>query len=449
MSTRTLIFKHLVYPAAAQLQAGRIGPVLSDLKRSEHLAPDALESLQDSRLGDLLSVTLQAVPAYRRRSEGIPASGLTPREVLERLAPIRKQDFQEHPDDFLSEATRGKAIVKTTGGSTGVPVTVLKSRASMTHELAAAWRGYAWAGIGIAEPQARFWGVPRTAKGRMIAQLTDFACHRRRFSAFAFSRGDLEVYLKAIRRFRPTWLYGYVSMLDALAEYAESSGGSIPSSVKAIVTTSELLTQPVRERICRALGAPVFNEYGCGEIGTIAHECEAGSLHLNDENMIVEILDGERICAAGEPGEIVVTELHNTIQPLIRYRMGDHGVIGTSPCPCGRGLKVLASILGRAYDFIVNRAGRKFHGEYMIYLFEDLQMSGAGVAQFQVEQIELGQFIVRIVPNDRTTDSTFASIRKTIIEEIEPESSIDIQIVDRIPRESSGKLRVIKGMSST
>ena len=33
----------------------------------------------------------------------------------------------------------------------------------------------------------------------------------------------------------------------------------------------------------------VYNEYGSGEIGAIAHECEKGNLHVNSENVYVEI----------------------------------------------------------------------------------------------------------------------------------------------------------------
>ena len=80
---------------------------------------------------------------------------------------------------------------------------------------------------------------------------------------------------------------------------------------------------------------------GCGELGTISHECEAGSMHLSGENMLVEILDGERVRGPGGIGEIVVTELNNCAMPLIRYRTGDFGALGAGTCECGCTLAVL------------------------------------------------------------------------------------------------------------
>ena len=115
--------------------------------------------------------------------------------------------------------------------------------------------------------------------------------------------------------------------------------------------------------------------------------------------MLVEVMNGDRTCGPNEVGELVITELDNIAMPLIRYRTGDFGSIAASPCRCGRGLRVLEGIHGRAYDFIRNRAGESFHGEFMIYLFEDLQRRERGVRQFQIIQSTIDSFHVRIVPD--------------------------------------------------
>ena len=72
----------------------------------------------------------------------------------------------------------------------------------------------------------------------------------------------------------------------------------------------------------KCLNARCTMSMAVAKLGTIAHECEYGSLHINDENMIVEILNNGLPCKDGEQGEIVVTELNNTAMPLIRYQLG-------------------------------------------------------------------------------------------------------------------------------
>ncbi len=114
--------------------------------------------------------------------------------------------------------------------------------------------------------------------------------------------------------------------------------------------------------------------------------------------MIIEILDGDTPCMAGEEGEVVVTELRNLAMPLIRYKLGDFARLSKESCPCGRTLPVLEKIKGRAYDTIVFADGRKFHGEYFMYVMEGAERENFGISKFQIVQKSLSEITVRIVP---------------------------------------------------
>ncbi len=289
--------------------------------------------------------------------------------------------------------------------------------------------------------------MPLQGSARGQARLTDLICHRYRCSAFAFDEADLARYLRKLNRFRPTWFYGYVSMLSEFADYALQHPERWRLDLDCVVTTSEVLTEPVRQKLARAFRTRVFNEYGCGELGTIAHECEAGSLHLSDENMLVEILDGERVCDPGESGEIVVTELNNYAMPLIRYRTGDFGALGTGTCKCGRTLAVLEGLHGRAYDMVRTRRGQLFHGEFMIYIFEDIKRRQQGIKQFQVVQQDLDRFLVRIVPEQGYGPQIEREITEQIRGHVDPEATVTFELATAIERASSGKMRVIVGMN--
>ncbi len=346
----------------------------------------------------------------------------------------------------MSRKAGTRLIKKTTGGSTGQTVTILKTQQSWLWEIAATWRGYRWANVEIGDPQARFWGIPMRDGARRVAALTDLVCNRTRLSAFAFDDSDLARYVDKLRSFRPSYFYGYVSMLDAFATFLLDRGIDMQLDLECVITTSEVLTDPIRERLGRAFNTRVFNEYGCGELGTVAHECEHGGLHLSEENMIVEILDGNRPCAPGEPGEMVVTELNNFAMPLIRYRMGDFATLSPVPCQCGRSLHTLQGLHGRAYDMVRSSDGRKFHGEFMVYIFEDLKRRNFGIAQFQVVQTALDRFLIRIVPDGHYSPATVDIITAKIHEEIDANATVEIELTERIERSPSGKMRVVVGL---
>lgn len=106
---------------------------------------------------------------------------------------------------------------------------------------------------------------------------------------------------------------------------------------------------------------PVVENYSCNEVGYIAIQCrEYGSLHIQSESLLVEILNHQgEPCASGETGRIVITSLNNPVMPLIRYELGDLVTAG-SPCSCGRHLPTIQKINGRVRNLAVTPDGQKF-----------------------------------------------------------------------------------------
>jgi phenylacetate-CoA ligase len=236
-------------------------------------------------------------------------------------------------------------------------------------------------------------------------------------------------------------------MIEAYAKYLDRVGIEGNRDLKAIITTSEVLHESQRHFFQKIFRTKVYNEYGCGEVGSVAHECEHGSMHISAENMIVEILDGDRQCRPGEIGEIVVTELNNDVFPLLRYRLGDFATISYRSCTCGRNLPIIENIKGRAYDIIITDDGRSFHGEFFMYIFEEVERKNYGVAKFQVRQLAINDILVKIVPSSKYRRAEVENMvtgysKKHLGENV----AIRYEIVDEIPREKSGKMRIIVGM---
>lgn len=448
MSLNQMIYEYLVYYPLFFARGQNLPLHLRRYCASQHLSKPEIDAEQVRKLGGLLAYSKENVPYYARSFGGVKNAAIERLEDLGAFPFITKRDIKERIKEFESARTPRFRVKKTTGGSTGQPVTLWKTQASVIKELAATWRAYSWAGIRIGDKQARFWGVPFHAKDRLRARLIDLASNRRRFGAFHFDDDILGRYHREIQQFDPRYFYGYVSILMEYANFIQRHNLTVNPGLRSIITTSEVLTKHHRDVLETVFSTKVHNEYGCGEVGSIAHECEQGSMHVMSENVIVEIYDGERRCGPDEVGEVVVTELNNYAMPLIRYRLGDYACLSSRECACGRKLPVLGNIFGREYDTVKNREGKLFHGEFFMYMIEEAQKKGLGIQSFQVVQEDLDRFTIKIVPGSGYGRETEELITGRIRKDFDAGATVEYVVVGEIPREPSGKMRLIVGMQN-
>jgi phenylacetate-CoA ligase len=206
------------------------------------------------------------------------------------------------------------------------------------------------------------------------------------------------------------------------------------------VTTSEILSPTDRGVLAQAFGAPVYDEYGCGEVGAVLYECERGTRHLMAENLFVELLPDP---TPGEPlaARLVVTDLHNRATPLLRYDLGDRAVPAPA-CPCGRGLPGFLRVFGRAYDFVETRDGVRYHAEFFLYVLEAARERGGALGQAQFVQLDPDTLELRVVPVPGGNATAVWMAR-----EIEARTGgglrVTLREVPSIEREASGKIRLI------
>jgi phenylacetate-CoA ligase len=448
MDVNQLFFKYGIYFPAVLVQGQKVPLHLRSLNKTQWAPPDRLEAIQNKKLQALLAYAKSAIPYYQESLRGVAIESRFSLERLATLPFVKKAELQANQKCFVQTRGAARLTRKTTGGSTGQAVTIWKTAEAIAQEHAANWRGFDWAGISIGDRQARFWGVAFRKKDRLKARIADFIANRKRCSAFSFAEREMLIYTRRLNRFKPRYFYGYVSMLTAYADYLRSSGDRLGFDLQAVIPTSEVLTSYHRQLFQDSFGARVFNEYGCGELGTIAHECEKGSMHVNAENLIIEILKGDRPCGPHEIGEIVATDLNNTGMPLVRYRLGDFGSLSSAPCPCGRTLPIIENIAGRAYDLVYNRDGRMFHGEFFMYIFEEVKRENLGIGSFQVVQKDFEHFIVKVVPTSGYRAETERLISERIRQGYGSYAQISFVPVSEIGREPSGKMRLIVGMES-
>lgn len=368
---------------------GRLGAARRRMAEIERLHFDraAAEELMERRLGRILEVARRT----RGNQDRAPlADGGPALDELRRWPSLTKHDIADDPQAFLSRRPEATDFATLTSGTTGTPLTVWRPRQTFRELFRSSDVAKAWFGV---RPDAR----RASFTGKQVVPLDSDRIWRlnvpgRQLVLSQYHLGDRTVlaYARALRRWRPAILDGYTSNLVTLAELLHGSGIRVP--IPLVVTTCEVLTDAARELLREVFGGAVCDKYGTSENAVLATECPAGSRHVFQNVGILEAVDEDRDAVSdGQPGRLLLTSLTNDLMPLIRYEVGDVGVIMSShACPCGRTSPILEEIVGREDDTIILEDGRRIG----IFAFQLLRGMNEVLAM-QVEQSSPTAFVVR------------------------------------------------------
>ena len=413
-----------------------------EIAGAPYLEPAVLAAMREDLLSRLVRYAGEHVPFY---SELFTQRGLDWHDVrsIDELREhgifLAKNDLRERSSDLLSREFRPEELsTYATSGSTGDPVIIY-----MTHDLhdyrdAGKYRVEEWIGKPPGTRSTVIWGRLKHEVWykRLKTILYWKVRNYQHLSAFNQTDPILLDYLEQIRRHRSKFLESYVSALLELVRVIEKYGAE-PPRLEGIITGGEALYDSQRGRIEKAFGCPVYNRYGSTEFKNIASEClERRGMHINIDNIIVEVLDKDGNPIVGEPGDIVVTDLRNLAMPMIRYRIGDIGIMSDEVCPCGRNFPMLAQVIGRENDILRLPDGTTMTSQYFAWAF--LYMPG--VSRYRAIQKSLSRLVIFIV-----TDGTMTreQVRDWILDTCDDITArgleISIEFVDEIPLTTAGK----------
>jgi phenylacetate-CoA ligase len=442
-SPYTRLVSSLLFPLHERLKGHDTVAVRRGLEASQWWPRERLQALQVQRLRALLVDIGRHVPYYRdlfARLHFDPA-GVNALQDLQALPLLTKADIRANTEALKHPRARGLARFNT-GGSSGEPLVFFIGKERVSHDVAAKWRATRWWDVDIGDPELVVWGSPIELGAQdRVRRLRDAVLRTALLPAFEMSEAKLDGFIAEIRRRRPRMLFGYPSALSLIARHAVKRGQRMDDlGIRVAFVTSERLYDDQRAALSRVFGCKVANGYGGRDAGFIAHECPAGQLHITAEDIVVELLDAEgRPVPDGQPGEIVVTHLATRDFPFVRYRTGDVAVMGTEPCACGRGLPTLREIQGRSTDFVVAADGTVMHGLALIYIVRDLP----GVQSFKIVQESLHHTRLLLVVADSFDRSQQAAIAAGFRRRLGEQVLIDVEFVDDIPPERSGKFRYV------
>lgn len=333
-------------------------------------------------------------------------------------------------------------VYNTSGGSTGEPVKLIQDREFQDRQMAIQLLSFEWAGRQLGEPALHIWGSVRDilhGSERWQMRILNGLSNDRYRNAFRMTPDTMRGLLQQLNDERPKLIVAYVQALYELAQFATREQITVVPQ-EAIVTSAGTLYPAMRATIESVFRCPVFDRYGSREVGDIACECEQhAGLHVFPFGNYVEIVDeaGE-VVPDGVEGDIVVTNLNNYAMPLIRYRIGDRGVMARAGgCACGRSGQILQRVSGRSVDVFLKRDGTHVDGVYFFHMLR----SRDWVRQFQIVQADYDRVIFRVAPQGDPRPEELEDIAWETRLVMGEDCRVDFEFVDDIAPSASGKFR--------
>ncbi|MGQ0575417.1 MAG: phenylacetate--CoA ligase family protein [Pseudonocardia sp.] len=420
---------------------------------------DRLAAHRTTELRRLLRVAREASPWHRERLAGIDIDVIDESD-LSALPVMTKDDLMAHFDtavtderltlhaveEHLADLTGDgylfdRYLVAASGGSSGRrglfvydwDATVTLFLSGMRQQIRAQQVHPALAGM---PPVTAFVGgaTPHHMSAIMPRRFSrpDNVIHR-----FPVSL-PIEEIVAGLNETQPSLLWGYPSVMHALA--VEGSVGRLRIAPRWVVTFAEPLLPETRAALEAVFGVAVGNSYVASE-GGIATPCRAGAWpHLNDDLLILEPVDeaGRPVPPGTRCAKLYLTNLFNHAQPLIRYELTDQIelVAADEPCACGCAHRRITDPYGRLDD-VFTYGDRTVHP----YVFASPLSRHRAIVEYQVRQAVAGATISVVTCAPCDTAALAGEIRAALTQAGLSDPRVDVEMVERLPRPPSGKLR--------
>ena len=352
------------------------GWLIRDARKVRKQGKPAYEQRQRERLAEIVAFARAHSPYYKDLYQGLP-------ELIEdpKLLPVTdKKKLMARFDDWatdrnitlekvrtftsnlnlIGEPFLEKYVVATTSGTTGTPgIFIIDERALRVTNALVLRMVISW---------FTFWDLIKIiAGGFRMAMICAFGGHYAEITAATRLSKGSKVRAKLIQafpvdmpmnrlapelnRFQPAIVAPYASTGAMLA--SEQEAGRLNIHPVAMILSAEGLPIPEYERIAKSLNTKVRYSYAASECMFISYNCKEHWLHVNADWAILEPVDENY--KPVPPGvmshTVLLTNLANRTQPIIRYDIGDRIMVRSDPCPCGNPLPAIR-MQGRTADVL-------------------------------------------------------------------------------------------------
>jgi len=377
---------------------------------------------QHQRLTDLVAYARQRSPFYQQLYHDLPGADLN----LTDLPPVTKPQLMAHfdrwstdrsvtragVDAFIKDKTRvgqlylGKYSVWVTSGTTGEPgIFLVDRRSQQVYNRLMILRGYrnwiTWSDLAHMLRRG-FHCAMILAVGDHYAGAANYLRIQRELGILA---RILQIFpilqplpglVKQLNAFQPVILVSYPSVLALLA--SEQTAGRLHIAPVILNSLGEGLDDSTRTQIEAAFTeSRLVDIYAASESLFIGFECERHWLHLNSDWCLLEPVDADnRPVAAGQPSaNVLLTNLANRVQPILRYQLGDSITLKPEPCECGNPLPAF-HVAGRTDELLTFPAQEGGPRQVLPMALASVVEQVPGVRCYQIIQTAADVLTVRL-----------------------------------------------------
>ncbi len=382
--------------------------------------PDLIRPLQERRLRKILKTAnkTQWWQSYFQEKRVSPQS-IQSLDDLQKISPVTRLDLADVPRErLMAHPTAHNRLVwrHTSGSTTGTPFAWGLNKTSLYLNICARLlREFAYEGF----PLEQSWGTDFLFQ--FITKGKDVSVFRW-FFAGDFSLGnaeeDLEQSIRDIaEQMERTGLCAVFTTANQLRLFLHGcTEYKVYPPVFLFLVTGEFLEEGLRTAVAEYFKSIILVNYGTRETGPLAIECKKNHrfYHIFSERSVIEITDQSGInVESGTPGHVLVTLLDNTAMPLIRYDIGDIGILHhTMQCDC-QNHSPLLEIQNREGDHIIFGDG---HTESINRVLKTLgsRPFTSHVRRFQVRQEALDQIHIVLEIKAMLPDMVIARLKEAI-----------------------------------
>lgn len=376
-----------------------------------------------SDLNEILNHAIRTVPFYKKIDK---FNDITEFPI------INKNIIKENIDSFISsQYSKEKLFTGTTSGSTGSPFKFYYDKYKKRAKTIEVIYYNGWSNYRIGDRHLL------NAVGVKKNKLKLFLQNEIITNPYFLNEKWLSEQREILKNNKILFYVGYASAVKEFSKYCYEKGDK-PSmfKLKGVITGAEKLDEKTRQISEKVFGCPVLSRYSSLETGILAQECqEEHNFHINTTNYYIEILkiDSDEEADFGEVGRIVITDLRNYGMPLIRYDIGDLGVLSSKECKCGKKGLIFNSILGRTVENVTNPEGILVSW----VVINDAMWKYPQIKHFQFIQKTKFSYLIKLETfYDKVIEDNIKNTYKDILGN---KAKIDVEFVKFIPPLKSGK----------
>jgi phenylacetate-CoA ligase len=438
------------WPPQPSQESAPIWSLYLSLQFTQWLPRTEIENGQFNQFRVLWAHACQKVPFYQNspQYQGLHFEDLQSLADIRKFPILSRSEYQANFVQFQAQQLPAEVSPggeESTSGTSGIPVRVRHSNVTQRWWRALYLRDLEWSGLdqfgkfAVIRPLGRNpeeaarcrEGVTQPHWSPGLANLIETG------PCFGMDIHQLTAkQLSWLQEVNPDYLVTYPSNAESLALKWFNQGKPV-ENLKSIQLIGESLTEEAKYRIESTFQVPVNNIYSSAEAGYIASRCqESGDqLFVHAESVLVEILnEQDEPCQPGETGRVVLTTLHNFVNPLIRYDIGDEATVG-EPSTCGRGLPTLKSVSGKRRPLIRYPDGQlRSSVDLVVNLRKSLDY-----LRHQIIQKSDDSFLIRIVPKSLPGSAEKQAVENVVYSVLKGQVPLTIEFVDDLKPLPVGK----------